>query len=188
MNSKRDLSDLILQVDHEIALRLPQMEEAEALFVLVEANREHLRRFLFWVDYNRSLDSSLTFIRESLEKASLGEELHMVIEYQGKIVGTCGFHQIDSFNQKTEIGYWLAKEYEGRGIVHRAAKKLIAFAFCSLGLHRIELRSAVENIKSQRLAERLNFRFEGIARQSCKLPSGFHDMRLYSLLATDSHS
>jgi ribosomal-protein-serine acetyltransferase len=182
MNTRPGFSDLTLVVDHEISLRLPKIEEADALFALVEANREHLRRFLFWVDYNRTIESSLAFIRESREKAALGAELHMLIDYQGKIVGTCGFHQIDYINLKTELGYWLAKEYEGRGIVHRSCQRLIAFAFETLGLHRLELRSSEQNERSQRIAERLQFHFEGVARESCKLPSGFHNMRLYSLL------
>lgn len=182
---KQNLQTTVLEVDAHTILQVPRIEDSRELFDVVEANREHLRRFLFWVDYNTRPEGSELFITTANQKARDGSELHLGIYHYGKIVGTVGFHAIDYINSATEIGYWLAKEHEGKGLVTLSCKALIRFAFVTLGLHRIELRSACHNQKSKQIAERLGFTKEGVARQSCKLTSGFHDMEVYSLLSTD---
>jgi ribosomal-protein-serine acetyltransferase len=62
---------------------------------------------------------------------------------------------------------------------------VIRYAFETLGFHRVELRSSEENQKSRRIAERLGFTLEGLARESCKLASGFHNMQVFSLLSSE---
>lgn len=182
---KHDLHKVVLQVDQNTTLRVPSIEDAAALFAVVDANREHLRRFMWWVDYNTSPSGSELFIRDAMQKASEGSQLYFGIYYQGKIVGTVGFHYLDYINLRTEIGYWLAKEYEGRGIVTASSLAVIRYAFETLGFHRVELRSSEENHKSRRIAERLGFTLEGVARESCKLASGFHNMQVFSLLSSE---
>lgn len=186
MHTKRDLHTLLLHVDEQTCLRLPSMDEASALFSVVEANREHLRRFMWWVDHNTAPSGSEYFIRDAIQKAKEGAQLHLCIYHHGQIVGTAGFHYFDYINARTEIGYWLAKECEGRGIITKASRVIIRYAFETLGMHRVELRSSVENIRSRRIAERLGFKLEGIARESCKLASGYHDMEIFSLLSTEA--
>lgn len=186
MHTKRDLHTISLQVDENTCLRLPSLDEASALFSVVEANREHLRRFMWWVDHNTLPSGSEYFIRDAIQKAKEGSQLHLGIYHRGQIVGTVGFHYLDYINLCTEIGYWLAKEMEGRGLITNASRVIIRYAFETLGMHRIELRSSVDNIRSRRIAERLGFRFEGVAREACKLSSGYHDMEIFSLLSTEA--
>jgi len=183
---KQDLHKLTLQVDENTHLRVPCLEDAGALFSVVDANREHLRRFMWWVDHNTAPSGSEFFIRDAIQKATEGAQLHLCIYHHGQIVGTVGFHYLDYINLRTEIGYWLAKEFEGRGIITNSSRVLVRFAFETLGFHRIELRSSVENDKSRRIAERLGFTLEGIARESCKLATGFHNMQVFSLLSTEA--
>lgn len=51
-------------------------------------------------------------------------------------------------NKKTEIGYWISKENEGRGIISKTIKVLIEYAFNDLGLNKIEIGVAVPNVRN----------------------------------------
>ena len=89
----------------------------------------------------------------------------------GELVGIIGTHQIHWINRTVSIGYWLGEGYQGKGIMTKACKAVIQYLFEECGLHRIEIRAAVDNQKSRRIAERLSFSLEGILRQceSCSL-------------------
>lgn len=79
-------------------------------------------------------------------------------------MGSIGYLYLDHENKKTEIGYWLGKEYEGKGFITKAAKILINYAFEELGLNKIEIGAASDNIKSRAIPEKLGFKLEGELR------------------------
>ena len=54
------------------------------------------------------------------------------------------------------------------------------------GIHRVELRAAVDNHASRRVAERAGFRLEGICRDAELLRGEYNDLAVYSHLATDA--
>lgn len=174
---------LNIPVDEEISLRILTLKDAPAIFELVDRNRSFLRKFLPWVDYNTTVEDSKQFIRERLRlfKKDLGFSL--CIMYQGKIVGTIGLHYIDKGDSKTEIGYWLVKNQQGKGIMHRSCWALINYCFTHLKLHRIEIRSAADNIASQRVIKRLGFKKEGVLRDSTLQNKTFQDTIVYSMLS-----
>lgn len=59
---------------------------------------------------------------------------------------------------------------------------LIDYCFQDIPLNRIEIQTATQNIKSQRFAEKLGFKQEGILRQNEKLNESFSDSYIFSLL------
>ena len=90
-------------------------------------------------------------------------------------------------NQKTEIGYWLSEKFQHKGIVTHSCKALIDFAFSEMNLHRIQLKAATKNFKSQAVAKRLGFTVEGIERDGELHSHGFVDLKVFSLLKEDQH-
>jgi ribosomal-protein-serine acetyltransferase len=116
-----------------------------------------------------------------LFKKDLGFSL--CIFYQGKMVGTVGLHYIDKSDFKTEIGYWLSEDQQGKGIMHRSCLALIDYCFNVLKLHRIEIRCTVHNMASQRVAKKLGFKQEGILRDASYHNGAFYDIIVYSMLA-----
>lgn len=174
-----------LRVDDEIELRAFRPSDAPRLFAVVDANRDHLRPWMGWVDGTRSPKDLRRFISQSVSRRRQGIGLPMGIWYRGALVGTAGFNEIDWRDRKTEIGYWLASDLQGRGIVTRACQALIGLGFGRLGLNRIEIRAAPGNRRSRGIPNRLGFSQEGVLRESERVNDGYHSSVVYGLLRGD---
>lgn len=86
---------------------------------------------------------------------------------------------------KTEIGYWIDREEQGKGIVSAATVKLIAFAFDTIGINRIEIRCAADNRRSAAIPRRLGFQQEGCLRQSEFRNGRLRDFLVFGLIKSE---
>ena len=85
-----------------------------------------------------------------------------------------------------EVGYWLSFPFQKKGIVSLSLQVIINHAFTNMDMNRIQIKCAVQNIPSNRIPQRLNFRFEGIERDGELLSDGnFTDLNIYSILRKD---
>ena len=170
-----------IQVDDEILLRPPKISDAEDLFALVDSSRDYLRRWLPWVDGIRSARD----YRPWIEGRAGGNEYRLLIVYKGAVVGATGISDLDSPNKAGEIGYWLAENMQGRGIVTRTCRALLNYAVGELGMNRMQIRIATGNKESLAIPERLGFQFEGALRQAELVNGEYYDLALYSMLASE---
>jgi ribosomal-protein-serine acetyltransferase len=177
--------DLAIKVDDDTELLLLREEDAEAVYAEVDSNREHLRRFLPFVDPSQSPADTLDFIRQSREGWAKGDVVQTGVWYMGEVAGCLGTASINRQHDEAEIGYWLAERFQGRGLMTRSCHALIGYLFKEREFHRIVIRTDVENTRSRALAERLGFTFEGIQREACKLRGDYHDLMHYSLLSPE---
>lgn len=109
-----------------------------------------------------------------------------VIEADGIPVGTIGLLSIDRKNSKAE--YYIAMgetDYKGKGIAKEASRLILAYGFEKLGLNRIYLFTETENIKAQRLFEKVGFIREGILKQDVFSHGQFVDRIAYGYLRED---
>lgn len=171
-----------LAVDKEIILRLPKSEEASLLFTLVEKNRAHLRKFLGWVDSSKEVSDTKEFIENGLQDWLALKSLHLSIWLKDVLVGAVGLHEIDYLNRSTSIGYWLDADHQGKGIMTKCVKQLIDFAFNELHLHRVEIRCALHNTRSEKIAQTLGFKLEGTLKEAIFHYGDYFDTKLYALL------
>ena len=169
-------------------LRLVQLQEedAEELFALTDANRAHLRHWLPWLDQNRVIAATIQFIAFTQREAEAGTGLHLGIFEQNMIVGVCGYNRIEAQNRCAHIGYWLAADTQGRGVMSRSVAALASYGFAVRDLHRQVIACATENRASAAIAERCGFKFEGVARDAEWLYDHFVDHRIYARLRTDA--
>lgn len=171
--------------DDELRLELTAPHHAPALLQLVNDNREHLQRFLPWVPLMQTEADFLKYIEKCRQLYEQGSEVSFVIYYKNEAAGRIGIHYINPANKSGAIGYWLSAHAEGKGIITRSCIALINYGFSQLQLHRIEIKAATENRKSQAIPEKLGFVQEGILRQAEWVHDRFHDLKLYSLLKED---
>ena len=76
----------------------------------------------------------------------------------------------------------------GRGLMTEAAQACLAFAFDTVGAHRVRVAAATENHPSLRVIERLGFRYEGRAREAEWVGGRWVDHAVFAILETDWRS
>ena len=172
-----------LIVDDDIYLKEIDLDDVDAIFKTIDAEREYMQQWLPFVDLTTTPDFTRTFVAAYLK--SDRADFTCTIYFKNTFVGLVGLKDTDLDNQKTEIGYWLSEKYQHKGIVTRSCKKMIEYVFREIGLNRIQLKAATENYKSQKVAERLGFTFEGVERDGELHTRGFVDLKVYGLLMKD---
>ncbi len=169
-------------VDGELELRQLETADAEEVFALVCANREHLGKWLPWVESTETAEDTRRFLEQVAENRREGKTAAYGLRVAGKLAGLVGVHDIDASNGTAQIGYWLTSAQEGRGRMTAAVRALIERAFREAGLERIEIRCAAGNARSQAIPKRLGFTCEGTLRGAQRLHGERVDIRVYGLL------
>jgi ribosomal-protein-serine acetyltransferase len=169
------------RLDEEIELRALDEPDAEVLFDLTDHNREHLRAWLPWVDGTRTVHDTLAFIRSARQQEREGDGFQAGIWYRGELAGVVGYHRIDWPRRRVALGYWLGKEFEGRGIMTRACRAIVDHALGELALERVEIRAATRNLRSRAVPLRLGFVEEGVVRRAEWLYDHFVDHVVYAM-------
>jgi ribosomal-protein-serine acetyltransferase len=169
-------------IDSTLELRVRQIEDAAAIFALVDRNRNYLRERLPWVDSTKSVKDTEGYIQSCLNASPI---IDFGIWYDNQWVGSIGFHQIDQTNKKADIGYWLAEIFTRKGIVSRSVEALINYGFAELKLNQLTITVAPENIRSLGIPKSLGFVKERVLRQSELVNGKYLDGVVYSMLKSE---
>jgi len=173
------------QVSEHISLRLLEPQHAPALFQLTDENRAYLRRWLPWLDNITRVEDTRDFIAVAQRQRVENDGFQCLIYYRDEPVGMIGHHGIDWPHATTSLGYWLIESMQGRGIVTRACRAHVDYAFHVLDLDCVKIRCAVENTRSRAIPERLGFRHESTLPKAEWLYDRFVDHAVYSMLAAN---
>ncbi|RSD25484.1 GNAT family N-acetyltransferase [Mesobacillus subterraneus] len=173
------------KVDEEIAIELFQQHHKQELFQLIDQNRDHLREWLLWVDKRQSPEDFEPIIPIWIKNYADNNGFDAGIRHNGSLVGMIGLHFIDWKNKSTSIGYFLAEEAQGKGIITRSVKALLDYLFSDLVLNRVEIQCATSNHRSIAIPEKLGFTKEGITREGQWLYDHYEDLVTYSFLKKD---
>lgn len=174
-----------ISVEDDLTLKNLELRESEEMMLLVDANRPYLREWLPWLDLTRNIDEMIVFVESAIRQQSSGVGFQAGIWYCNQLVGIIGYHHLEWANRSTCIGYWLAEGHQRKGIMTKACRSLVDYAFDELRLNRVEIRCAVGNIKSRAIPERLGFKSEGLLREAEWLYDHFVDHVVYGMLARD---
>lgn len=172
-------------LDDTTSLRVLNPEDAETLFAVVDANREHLRRWLPWLDATTSAKDSLAFIQRVQAQMEAGHGFACGVFVDGALAGMCGFHEIDRERNSVVIGYWLAEGFQGRGIITRCTRFFIDYAFGECGLDSVSIPAAVKNTRSRAVSERLGLVNTGVKKDAEDLYGVLVDHAVYSITAEE---
>ncbi|MEZ5936296.1 MAG: GNAT family protein [Alphaproteobacteria bacterium] len=132
---------------------------------------------------------SQSHLREAFEKDGLWSENFkrlLIVGDDEKIIGSLWMFKPVPYFDAFEIGYTLYdRESWGKGLMTEAAGLVVDYLFMSSRVNRLEIRCDVENRASARIAEKLGFTHEGIARQATFARGRHHDMHQFALLRSD---
>lgn len=99
-----------------------------------------------------------------------------------RLIGTVLYHHIETLHRRAEIGYDLAREYWGQGVVTEVLRKVIEFGFESMELNRLEAQLVSTNIGSRRVLEKNGFAVEGTLKQYWVKDGEFWDALVMGLV------
>jgi ribosomal-protein-alanine N-acetyltransferase len=104
------------------------------------------------------------------------------IDVNGIACGSIGiFPQTDIHRKNAEMGYWLAEEYWGRGIMTEAVKQVVEYGFKTFGINRIFARPFSTNLASQRVLEKAGMKLEARFEKALFKNGQFLDELVYSV-------
>lgn len=180
---------MILNVDKNIVLKQLELTDTPDIFNTIDTQREHLGPWLPFVETTKQLSDTHAFVESVVNSPKDRLEYTFTIRVNGRMAGLIGFKATDRANKKTEIGYWLSRDFLGRGIMTRSVSTLCDFAFRELDINRIQIKCALANTPSRNIPQRLGFHLEGIERAGELLTGGvFTDLAVYSRLRGDENN
>ena len=118
--------------------------------------------------------------------ADENETFAFAITIDGKAIGSIGvFRQGNIHRQTAELGYCIAEEYWGKGIMTEAVKQICKYVFEKSDIIRIYAEPFAYNTASCRVLEKAGFQYEGTLRNNAIKNGKVIDMKMYSLLKTE---
>ena len=114
------------------------------------------------------------------------ETFAFAITVDDKVVGSIGvFRQGNIHRLTAELGYYIAEEYWGRGLMTEAVRQICEYVFDKSDIIRIYAEPFEYNIASCRVLEKVGFQYEGTLRNNAVKNGKIIDMKMYSLLKAE---
>jgi RimJ/RimL family protein N-acetyltransferase len=136
--------------------------DADELYAAIHESLPELLPWLPWChpDYSRAEAEAW------IEFTIMGAREHTLYDFavlaNGRFAGACGVNQIDAAARSANLGYWMRTSCAGNGLAPRAVQAVMDWTFANTDLARLEIVAAVENVRSQRVAEKAGAVREGV--------------------------
>lgn len=176
-----------LQVDEDILLQEPRLEDIDRLYELIEGNREHLQRWLSWIQRITTREHCRTFVNHVNYRNIFSGRWVYGIWYRDELAGLIDFNEGDKQLNQVSLGYWLAHAYQGKYIMSRVVRTCLDYAFDEQHLHKVLIKTASDNFRSQAIPIRLRFSWEGLTHDAGTVNGRPIDMIIYSMVYNDWH-
>jgi len=127
-----------------------------------------------------TMDDAVNWINLMLKQNPI---LVFVIDIEGKLAGAIGLEmRYDIYQKAPLLGYWLAEEFWGKGIMTEAVKLMTSYAFTNLDIVRLQAGILSNNPASMRVLEKAGFIKEGILRNGIVKNGVVLDEHVYGML------
>jgi ribosomal-protein-serine acetyltransferase len=163
------------------SLVLRDLGTVDEMLALTERNLDRLRKWEQWAQGDQTRDALAAYTTWLVSQYSLGRAVPAAIRLDGQLVGAVTA-RTDSYSLVNELGFWIDGAFEGRGLVGRASAAMVGH-LQRAGAPRIEIKTAVQNGRSRRVAERLGFAHEGTLRSAMQVGDSRHDLAVYGWVA-----
>ena len=165
----------------QIVTRILEEDDVPELVEVLLANRAFLEPWdpIREDDYYTAA-GQLDFLRTARAGSTT---IPMVIVVDGRIGGRITLNNlVRGAFQSCTLGYWVARELNGKGVATAAVGHAVRHAFGALGLHRVEAGTLVHNTGSQRVLERNGFARYGLAPRYLWIAGRWQDHVLFQKL------
>lgn len=178
---------------HGDGVALRRWRESDAPTIVGKFDDPAIQRWLGGGWARPAKETPAEFLEQrELEHAS-GSALNFAVALAADriAVGSCFLNGRPTLSDTAVVGYWLHPAWRGRGLATEAVRLLVRHAVSSiadggLGLRRLTIHAAADNIAAQRVAEKVGFVRGGFERAATRLGNGsYADLIGYDLLASD---
>jgi ribosomal-protein-alanine N-acetyltransferase len=141
-------------------------------------------RFFSWGPY-ASESEPAEYVAGLEARRDVGELLDFLIVHRDDgPIGVTGLSELARRDRRATVGSWLGREWWGSGANFESKALITALAFRRLGMHRLTAWANTRNGRSQAALERVGFRREGVLAGWHRHGEAYHDVVVFSLLAS----
>ncbi|MCX5149884.1 GNAT family N-acetyltransferase [Streptomyces sp. NBC_00320] len=174
-----------LSLGDHAQLRPLEPWQAPEFLAHIDRARASVDPWIPWATFSTDLDSATATLRRYADRLATDTGGIYGIWLDGTLVGGVMFTRFDSASGVCEIGCWLESAGEGRGLVTRACRLLIGWAFQERGMSRVEWWAAAGNTRSIDVARRLGMTRDGVLRQHSSYRGMRRDIEVWSVLSEE---
>jgi ribosomal-protein-alanine N-acetyltransferase len=172
-----------------ITIRRLEREDAEALLQLRVANRQYLEPFEpRFPNSHFTMAGQLEVIERDLAKwdQDQGYGFGIFLNETGSLIGRVNLSNVvRGAWQNCTLGYFIAEEQQGKGLMVEAVGLALRFAFNEADLHRVQAAVMPRNRRSSRVLEKTGFRYEGLSKRYLYINQVWEDHLIYALTRED---
>lgn len=164
----------------DFALRAWRTEDAMDLAAAL-SNKKILNNLRDGLPYPYTAKDAAAYIA-AMQSADPGTTFAYAITAGDRAIGSIGVFRQENIHTRTaELGYYLAEEYWGKGIMTEAVRAICKRIFAETDILRIYAEPFSYNTGSRRVLEKAGFRYEGILRCNAVKNGRVEDTALYAL-------
>ena len=167
-----------------LTLRKPRMSDAKKILYMYQ---EKKLSTVTHIPYPYKLKDAVSFLK-GIEKTfgKTSYNFFIVLNKTNEIVGSLGLMNINKRDNRSEVGYIIAKKHRGNGYVTEACRALLDFGFKKLKFNRININHVKGNKASRNVIKKMGAKYEGTERKGAKTADGkYKDHLLYGILAKE---
>nr|WP_315223478.1 GNAT family protein [uncultured Flavobacterium sp.] len=163
----------------------------EEFYNLIRKNKQHIEKS-FPVTLASCLDLEKTkefiVLNQNIENKKDGYFFYIRNTKTNNLIGYLCVKSINNRISKCELGYFIDKDFQGKGITSQVVSEALDFCFCTLNLNKVFICTSKINKASQQIALKHHFKQEGILREEFKSGNGtFEDIVYFGLLKSEYH-
>ena len=164
-----------------ISIRKWKIEDAEELSKAIN-NKNILNNLREGIPFPYTIDNAKEFITQTLNVKE-DSQYSWAIIVDEIVIGSIGAFRKDNIHHLTaEMGYYIAEEYWGKGIMTKVVKDVSKYIFDNTDIVRIFAEPFACNIASCKVLEKAGFELEGILRKNAIKNNKILDMKMYSII------
>ncbi|MBO7594356.1 MAG: GNAT family N-acetyltransferase [Salinivirgaceae bacterium] len=165
----------------EVKIRSWELSDAKDLAVAL-SNKNVQNNLRDGLPYPYTEKDGAEFISAMLN-ADKNDTFAFAITADEKVIGSIGvFRQANIHRKTAELGYYIAEEYWGKGIMTEAVRQICNYVFENSDIIRIYAEPFATNFASCRVLEKAGFQLEGTLRSNAVKNGKVMDMKMYSLI------
>lgn len=165
-----------------LCLRPPELDDVDALQAAIDESYADLHPWMDWCTRDAGITATRAWVAmQGAHREEGTAHEFLILDADGRVLGCCGVNAIDRERRTANLGYWVRTSAAGRGVAVHAVCDLVEWVRNHTDLERLEIVCAVGNTRSQRVAEKVGARREGVEPARLRIHGVAHDAVVYGI-------